>query len=149
MGSLYTEFPQETTTHRPPRSNGHQGGEPPDPATDKEQNPLLGEALLGYLKQPPPSPHGSFQADMADITAHSSHTLSSDTPERDTSPTLLPLLAHSINLLDNILHLQEEMNEALVHLLSARTTMETCHQQIISETEVGHCQNKIDTSKAI
>ena len=119
---------------------------PPDLATGKEQNPLLGEALLVHLKQPPPSPHGSSQADMADITAHSSNYLSHNTPVRDTSPTPLPLPAHSINLLDIVLHLQEEMNEALVHLLSARVTMEMCTQQIISETEVGHCQNEIDTS---
>ena len=122
---------------------------PPDPVTSKEQNPLLGEALLGYLKQPPLSPHGSSQVDTANITAHSSHSLSCNTLERDTNPTPLSLPAHSVNLSDNVLHLQEEMNETLVNLLSARATMEICHQWIISETEVSHCQNEINTSEAI
>ena len=34
--------------------NSQEGGKPPNP----------GEMLQGYLKQPPPSPHGSSQADM-------------------------------------------------------------------------------------
>ena len=37
----------------------------------------------------------------------------------------------------------------MVHLLSARATMDTCHQWVLLETEVSHCQNEIDTSKAI
>ena len=37
----------------------------------------------------------------------------------------------------------------MVHLLSSRATIDMCHQQVLSETEVGHCQNKIDTSEAI
>ena len=85
---------------------------------------------------------------MANIMAHSSCSLSHGTPERDTSPTPLLLLANSINLLDNVLHLQEEMNDAMVHLLSTRAVIDMCHQWVISETEVSHCQNKIDTSKA-
>ena len=116
----------------------------------KEENTLNpGEALLGYLKQAPPFPHGSSQVDTANITAHSSHSLSHGTLEMDTSPTPLPLLANSINLLDNVLHLQEEMNDTVVHLLSTRATIDMCHQQVISETEVGHCQNEIYTSEAI
>ena len=86
---------------------------------------------------------------MANITAHSSCSLLHGTPERDTSPTPLPLLANSVNLLDDIMHLQEEMNDAMVHLLSTRATIDTCHQQVISEAEVGHCQNETDTSEAI
>ena len=122
---------------------------PPTHPPARSRIPLLGEALLGYLKQPPPSPHGSSQADMGNITAHSSHSLLCNTLERNTSPTPLPSLAHSINLLGNVLHLQEVMNKTLVHLLSTRATMQTCHQRIISETEVGHHQNEIDTSQAI
>ena len=122
----------------------------PDPmASKKENSPSPGEALLGYMKQPPLSPHGSSQVDTADITTHSSHSLSHGTLERDTSTTPFPSLANSINLLDDILCHQEEMNDAMVHLLSARATIDMCHQQVISETEVGHCQNKIDTSEAI
>ena len=36
----------------------------------------------------------------------------------------------------------------MIHLLSARATMDMCCQGVILETEVSHCQNKIDTSKA-
>ena len=132
----------------------------PDPTANKEENPLIqplarrrtpnpGEAFLGYLKQPLPSPHGSSQAGMADITAHSSHSLSHDTPERNISPTPLPLLTHSVNLSDNVPCLQEEMNDTLAHLFSARATTDMHCQWIISETEVGHCQNEINTSEAI
>ena len=61
---------------------------PLDPMASKEENPPNpGEALLGYPKQPPPSPHGSSQVDLANIMAHSSFSLSHGTPERDTSPT--------------------------------------------------------------
>ena len=56
-----------------PLFNGQEGGKPPDP----------GEALQGYLKQPPPSPHGSSQADMANVMAHSSHSLLHGTPGRE------------------------------------------------------------------
>ena len=41
------------------------------------------------------------------------------------------------------------MNNALVHLLSTRATTDMHCQWIISETEISHCQNEIDTSKAI
>ena len=37
----------------------------------------------------------------------------------------------------------------MVHLLSARAVIDTCCQWVISETEVSHCQNEINTSKAI
>ena len=101
------------------------------------------------MKQPAPSPHGSSQVDTANITAHSSHSLSHTTLERDTNPTPFPLLANSINLLDNVLHLQEEMNNVMVYLLSTRAAIDTYHQWVISETEVSHCQNEIDTLEAI
>ena len=39
-------------------------------------------------------------------------------PERNTSPTPFQSQTNSINLLDNVLHLQEEMNDAMVHLLT-------------------------------
>ena len=81
--------------------------------------------------------------------AHSSHSLLHGTPDRDTSPTPFLLLANSDSLLDNVLHLQEEMNDAIVHLLSARAAIDMHHQQVILETEVGHCQNEINTPKAI
>ena len=115
----------------------------------KEKPPNPGEALLGYLKQPPPSPHGSSQVDTANIMAHSSHSLLHSTPERDTSPTAFPLPTNSVNPLDNVLHLQEEMNDAIVYLLSARTAIDMCQHWVIWETEVSHCQHKINTSNAI
>ena len=90
---------------------------------------------------------------MADIMAHSSHspTPTLGTPERDSSPTpfQLQLQVNSITPPDNVLHLQEEMNEAMVHLLTVRTSVDTHQQRIISEMEVTHCQNEIKTSEAI
>ena len=109
----------------------------------KEGTPNPGEALQGYLKQPPP--HGYSQVD----TAHSCQSPSPSTLERGTNLTPLASLANSVNLLVDVLHLQEEMNSAMVHLLSARATMDMCHQWVISETEISHCQNETDTSEAI
>ena len=86
---------------------------------------------------------------MANIMAHSICSPSPCTLERATSLTPLVLLANSINLLVDVLHLQEEMNDAMVHLLSARATMDMCCQWVLLETEVGNCQNEIDTSEAI
>ena len=37
----------------------------------------------------------------------------------------------------------------MVHLLSARAAVDMHCQWVILETEVSHCQNEIDTSKAI
>ena len=59
------------------------------------------------------------------------------------------MLANSINLSVDVLYLQEEMNSAMVHLLSARATMDMCYQWVIWETEIGHHQNEINTSEAI
>ena len=98
-------------------------------ASRGEVPPEPGETLLDYLKQPPPSPHQSSQGGTANVTAHSS---CSPSPmlgmlERDTSPTPFQSQATSINLLDNVLHLQEEMNNAMVHLLTARASIDTSH----------------------
>ena len=121
----------------------------PHTMAKKEGTPNPGEALQGYLKQPPLSPHGSSQVDIANIMALSICSPSTGTLERGTSPTPLASLAHSINLLLDVLNLWEETNGAMVHLLSARATMDTCCQWVLSQTEVGHCQNEIDTSEAI
>ena len=97
----------------------------PDPMASKDKNPPdPGEALLAYLKQPPPSPHESSQVDTVGIMAHSSHSLSHGTLERDTSHTPFLPPAKSVNLLDGVLHLQEEMNDAMVHLLSTRAAID-------------------------
>ena len=76
------KMPGNSSTCNYPYSTAKKEGNPPVP----------GEALQGYLKQPPPSPHGSSQADMADLMAHSCQSPSPSTPERGTSPT--PLSHH-------------------------------------------------------
>ena len=88
---------------------------------------------------------------MADVTAHSSCSPSPipGTPERDSSPTPLQLQANSITLPVNVLHLQEEMNNAMVHLLILKASIDALQWKLISETEIAHCQNKIKTSEAI
>ena len=89
---------------------------------------------------------------MANVTAPSSHSPSPTPgmPERDTSPTPFDSQANSINLMDDVLHLQEEMNDAMVHLFTARASTDTHCQRIISETEVSHHQNKkINLAEAI
>ena len=88
---------------------------------------------------------------MADVTAHSSHSPSPmlDTPERDISPAPLQLQVNSLMLPDNVLHLQEEMNNAMVHLLTVMASINTHWWRIMSETEVAHHWNGIKTSKAI
>ena len=142
------EMPGESSMHNSPRRQPL--ADLPDTTASKKKNsPDAGEALLGYVKQLPPSPHGSSQVDMADITAHSSHSLSHSTLERDTSPTPFLSLANSVILPDDVLHIKEVINNAMLHLLSTRAAIDMCHQRVISETEVGHHQNEIDTSEAI
>ena len=88
---------------------------------------------------------------MANIMAHSSCSPSPKpiTPERDSSPTPFQSQANSITLPDDVLHLQEEMNKAMVHLLTVRASVDAHQWKIISETEVAHHQNEIKTSEAI
>ena len=111
----------------------------------------LGETIIIYLKQPPPSPQGSSQAGMADVMAHSScsPTPMLGSPERDSSLTPLQLQVNSITLPDDVLHLQGEMNDNMVHLLTVRASIDAHQQRIMSEMEVAHCQNEIKTSEAI
>ena len=103
------------------------------------------------MRQPPPSPQESSQAGMANVTAHSScspcPTLG--TLERGSSLTPFQSQTNSITLPDDVLHLQEEMNNTMVHLLTVRASVDACCQSIISETEVAHCQNEIKTSETI
>ena len=88
---------------------------------------------------------------MANITAHYSHSPSPmlGMLERDSSPTPFQSQAKSINLSDDVLHLQEEMNDAMVHLLTARASIDTCWWRIISGTEVSDCQNEINLAEDI
>ena len=125
---------------------------PNTPAASKEKAPSdLGEIISIYLKQPPPFPQESSQVGMVDITAHSSHSPSPTlgTPERNTTPYPPELQAHSITLPDNVLHLQEEINDAMVHLLTFRASVDAHWQRLISESEITHCQNETKASKAI
>ena len=108
-----------------------------------------GEIVPVYLKQLPP--HGSSQVGMADIMAHSSHSPSPipGTPDRSSSPTPLQLQANSITLPDDVLHLEEEMNDTILHLLTLKASIDTHQWKLISETGITHCQNESKTSKAI
>ena len=71
------------------------------------------------------------------------------TPERNSTPNQLELQANSITLPDNVLHLQEEMNDAMVYLLTFRALVDAHQQRLISESEIIHCQNETKASKAI
>ena len=102
---------------------------PNTPAASKEKAPPdLGEIIPVYLKQPPPSPHESSQVGMVDITAHSSHSPfpTLGTLERNSTPNPPELQANSITLPDGVLHLQEEMNNAMVHLLTFMASVDAC-----------------------
>ena len=97
------------------------------------------------------SPHGSSQVGMADVKAHSSHSPSpiSGTPERSSSHTPFKLQANAITLLNNVLHLQEEMNDTIVHLLTLKASVDAHWQKLISEMEITHHQNESKTSEVI
>ena len=41
------------------------------------------------------------------------------------------------------------MNDAMVHLLTLKASIDACWQKLISETEIAHCQNETKSSKAI
>ena len=99
------------------------------PAANKEKAPPdLGEIIPVYLKQPLLSPHQSSQAGTTNIVAHSSCSPSPTlgTPERNSTPNPPELQTNSITLPDNVLHLQEEMNDAMVHLLTFRASVDAC-----------------------
>ena len=143
------EMPGEPSTCTSPRRPSLVA--PNNPVASRgEVLPDPGKTLPGYLKQPPWSPHESSQAGMANVTAHSSHSPSPtwNMPEWDTSLTPFQSPANSINLSDDVLHLQEEMNNATV-LLTARALIDNHHQRIISKTEVSHYQNEINLTETI
>ena len=125
---------------------------PNTPAARKEKVPLeLGEIIPVYPKQPPPSPHKSSQAGTVNITAHSSCSPSPTlgNKERNSTPNPPEFQANSITLPDDVLHLQEEMNNATVHLLTFRTSVDACWQRLVSESVITHCQDETKASKAI
>ena len=122
------------------------------PAASKEKAPSdVGQIIAVYLKQSPTSPHESSQVGMADIMAHSSFSPSPTpgTPERNSTPNPPELQANSITLPDNVLHLQEEINDVMVHLLIFRTSVDAHQQRLISELEIAHHQNETKASDAI
>ena len=57
--------------------------------------------------------------------------------------------ANSITLPDDVLHLQEETNNAMVHLLTLKASVHVCQQKVISATEIALHQNESKTSEAI
>ena len=125
---------------------------PNTPAASKEKAASnLGEIIAVYPKQSPPSPHESSQAGMVNVMAHSSY-FPSPTPgtlERNSTPNPPELQANSITLPDDVLHCQEEMNNAMVHLLTFRASVDIHWQRLISESEITHHQNETKASKAI
>ena len=125
---------------------------PNTPAASKEKAPLdLGEIIPVYPMQPPPSPQESSQVGTINVTAHSSHSPSPTlgTPGRKSTPNPLESQTNSITLPDNVLHLQEEMNNTMVHLLTFRALVDAHRQRLISQSEIAHCQNESKATKAI
>ena len=88
---------------------------------------------------------------MADITAHSNCSPSPtlDTLERNSTPNPPELQPNSITLPDGVLHLQEEMNDAMVHLLTFRDSVHAHQQRLICGLEITHCQNETEALGAI
>ena len=125
------------------------------PAASKEEaTPDLGEIgeiILVYPKQPSPSTQESSQSGMINVTAHSSCSPSPmlGTLERNSTPNSLELQTNSITLPDDGLHLQGEMNDAMVQLLTFRASVDAHQQRLISESEITHCQNETKASEAI
>ena len=133
LSSTMLKMPGQPSTHTSPRRPPTVA--PNNPAANGEGIPSdLGETITVYLKQLPCSPQESLQVGTANVMAHSSHspTPVSGTPERDSSHTPFQLQANSITLPDNVLHLQEEMNNAMVHLLTIRASIDACQWRIMS-----------------
>ena len=88
---------------------------------------------------------------MADVTAHSSCSSSPTlgTLERNSTPNPPELQTNSSTLPDDVLHLQGEMNNAMVHLLTFRASVDSHQQRLISESETAHCQNETEALEAI
>ena len=88
---------------------------------------------------------------MANVTAHSSCSPSPTlgTLERNSTPNPPELQANSITLPDDVLHLQEEMNDVMVHLLIFRTSVDAHQQRLISESEIAHHQNETKTINGV
>ena len=120
-------------------------------ASKMKAPPDLGQIILVHLKQPPPSPtrvitngygqhYNSFQPLPFPHTRYSREEQHPNPPE---------LQAHSITMPDNVLHLQEEMNDAMVHILTFRDSVDAHWQRLISEPEISHYQNETKASKVI
>ena len=135
-GILHAQFPLETTTLWAP-----------NPMATKEKNtPKPGEALQGYLKQPPSSPHGSSPVDTAK-------------PHSPSQP--LPLTWYSgegqqpySSPITGQLHQPVVQCTAPPRGNERHNGPSTLHQGHNGhappvETEVNHCQNEIDTSETI
>ena len=122
---------------------------PNTPAVSKEKAPPdLWKIIPVYLKQPPPSPQESSQVGMINITAHFSCSPSPTPGTLDRNSTSNPVESqtNSITLPDNVLPLQEEMDNAMVHLLTFRALVDAHQWRLISKLEITHCQNKKNQS---
>ena len=120
------------------------------PAASKEKAPSdLGEIIAVYPKQLPPSPHESLQVGTANAMVHSSCSPSPTlgTPEMNSTPNPSESQPNSITLPYDVLHFQKEMNNAMVHLLTFRASVDAHQQRLISESEIAHCQNETKAMK--
>ena len=116
-----------------------------------------GKIDLASLKEILPSPQESSQVGMANDTAHNNCSPSPSpmlgTSEATSVPSALQSQtsprANSISLSDKVLHLQEEMNNAMSRLLTTQTSLDTHQQRLISDTETTLCQNKAKASEAV
>ena len=131
------------------------------PIASREEIPLeAGKIDPVSLKGMPPSPQGSSQSGMADNMAHTSHTPSPSSllgaPEETRVPSAPHLWASPRAILytlpDEVLHLQEEMNNAMRCILTLQASLDTfpwspekLQQSFIlplvqeGGTEWGHC----------
>ena len=108
-------------------------------------------------KRMPPSPQGSSQTGMADDMAHTCHSPSLPPLPRTPEATSVPSALHSqaspraiFNTpSDEVLHLQEEMNNAMSHLLTLQASLDAHQWRLVSDTETTLHQNEAKASEAI
>ena len=109
------------------------------------------------LKEMPPSPQESSQAGMANDMAHTSCSPSVSPMPGTSEATSVPSASHSwassransITLPDEVLHLQEEMNNAMSHLLTTWDSLDAHWQMLISDTKTALHQNEVNATDTI
>ena len=138
---LCTCFPQETTTHGTQHSSSQQGESPFGPRGD---NFCLSKATTSLPTRVITSRYGWHYSSFQPLPfSHSGYS------EEEQIPNHQDLQTHSITLPDDVLHLQEEMNDAIVHLLTVRTSVNAHQRRLISESQITHCKNETKASETI